>query len=284
MPLVWNAITNNLDEAATGTSNGDVNGPANSLVNAFAYFSDNTGKNIDDSIFTFDNGDTANFWGGFLKQGPTLLKRKAISTDYTILSTDALVAVTGVSAPFTISLPTIPITNQLYYIKDESGDVSALNTLTIDGNGNDIDGLGAVITSTSYYAAALYWDGAEWHFLFQTSSGGGGSTFTWNNVAGTSATLASANGYVSSNAALTTLQLPASSAFGDMIKIFGYGAGGFSISQAASQQILFGNQQTTAGLGGGLTSADLNVALELHCVVPNLVWWVQNAQGSLNVT
>ena len=69
-----------------------------------------------------------------------------------------------------------------------------------------------------------------------------------------------------------------------MIKIFGYGSGGFTVAQAASQQILFGNQQTTAGLGGGLTSADPSVALELHCVVPNLVWWVQNAQGSLTVT
>ena len=284
MPLVWNAITNNLDEASSGTpGNGDVNGPGSSLLNSFAYFADTTGKNIDSSIFTFDNGDTANFWGGFVKLGPTLLKRTPITTSYTVLSSDALIAVTAVSAPFTISLPTVPIENQLYFIKDESGNVSSLNTLTIDGNGNNIDGVSSVLARLPYYSAALYWDGTQWHFLFQSTSGGG-STFNWNNVSGTSASMASDNGYVASNSALTTLHLPTTSSFGDMIKIFGYGSGGFTVAQAASQQILFGNQQTTAGLGGGLTSADPSVALELHCVVPNLVWWVQNAQGSLTVT
>ncbi len=108
-----------------------------------------------------------------------------------------------------------------------------------------------------------------------------GSSFTWNDVTGTTQAMAVANGYVSDNASLVTMTLPSTAAFGTVISVSGAGAGGWLIAQNASQLIHFGNVVTTTGTGGSLASTNQYDSLDLLCVVANTTWTVRNAVGNI---
>lgn len=111
-----------------------------------------------------------------------------------------------------------------------------------------------------------------------------GSGVGWVDVTGTSATMASNNGYVADNAGLVTLALPATSSFGDIIYIVGKGAGGFTISQAAGQSIHIGNGVSTVGVGGSVSSSNQYDSLQLVCTVANTTWTtVGGVQGNLTI-
>jgi len=92
--------------------------------------------------------------------------------------------------------------------------------------------------------------------------GGGGGGITWNNISGTSDTMASGNAYLANNAGLVTLTLPSSLSILDTFVVSGAGAGGWKIAQNASQQIIWdeggvnGVNQTTIGTSGFLASTD----------------------------
>src|SRR5574338_1695156 len=77
---------------------------------------------------------------------------------------------------------------------------------------------------------------------------------SWSTVS-TNQSMVSNNGYIAiSPGGALTFALPAASAVGDILEIILYGATSFQITQAAGQQIRIGNQQTTAGATGSLTS------------------------------
>lgn len=122
-----------------------------------------------------------------------------------------------------------------------------------------------------------------------TNSAGGiqidntGAGFTWNNVAGTSATMAAENGYLSNNAGLVTLTLPAVAAFGDTFAVAGIGAGGWLIAQNAGQIIRLGSSFTTIGVGGSLASSNRYDQLEILCVVANTTFIVRNSVGNITI-
>lgn len=106
------------------------------------------------------------------------------------------------------------------------------------------------------------------------------STFDWTTVAGTSATMAVNNGYITGNAGLTTLALPATASVNDIVEITGYGAAGWAISQAAGQSIRFGSATTTVGVGGSISGAT-GTSIKLQCVVANTTYQVVNCFGVL---
>ena len=70
------------------------------------------------------------------------------------------------------------------------------------------------------------------------------AAFTWNLVAGTSQNMLPNNGYVSNNASLVTLNLPATSSFGDRIDVLRKGSGGWLIQCGVGQTIVFGSSTT----------------------------------------
>lgn len=117
----------------------------------------------------------------------------------------------------------------------------------------------------------------------ETISGGGGG-ITWNEETGTSATMATDNGYVANNAALVTLTLPTTAAVGKTVRVAGKGAGLWRIAQNASEIIHFGNQDTTTGTGGSLTATHRRDAVELVCVVADTEWNVISSMGNITVT
>lgn len=101
-----------------------------------------------------------------------------------------------------------------------------------------------------------------------------GVTATWSTIT-VNQTAAVANGYFCNKAGTLALALPATSAVGDIIEVVNINtATGTSFTQAASQQIFFGNTSTTLGATGTLTSTSIGDTMKLVCRTANLTWQV----------
>jgi hypothetical protein len=105
----------------------------------------------------------------------------------------------------------------------------------------------------------------------------------WTEVTGTTQAMAVNNSYVANNAALVTLTLPATAAFGDRFVITGKGAGLFKIAQNASQTINFGSLTTTAGTGGSITATHRYDTIEIVCITANTQFNVVDSIGNFDV-
>ncbi len=88
---------------------------------------------------------------------------------------------------------------------------------------------------------------------------------------------------VANGATLMTIPLPATAADGDTFQVSGVGAGGWLISQAAGQEIIFGNTATTTGVTGSLASANQydDVTLKYYAALSN--WKVVASVGNMTV-
>lgn len=121
---------------------------------------------------------------------------------------------------------------------------------------------------------------------------GSGNTITINLSALASAwtritadqTLGVNKGYfcVSPGGALS-LALPAVSVVGDEIEVSLDGATSFTITQGAGQSIKDGNVETTAGVGGSLSSTQQGDTFKIVCSVANLRWNVISEIGNLTI-
>ena len=117
-----------------------------------------------------------------------------------------------------------------------------------------------------------------------TISATGAAGLIWNDIVGNSKAMIGENGYVTENAGLTTLTLPAASNFGDQISIIGRGAGGWTIAQGAGQQVIIGNTSSTSGAGGSVSSTNRRDSLTLICTLANTQWTNLGAPQSLGLT
>ena len=103
-------------------------------------------------------------------------------------------------------------------------------------------------------------------------------------VAGTSQQMAVDTTYQPINVSPTTLTLPATADLGQIVRVTGWGAGGWTIAQNAGQQILVGNIASTLGVGGSVSSTNRYDGIELVCTDINMTWQtVVSPQGMLNI-
>jgi hypothetical protein len=108
--------------------------------------------------------------------------------------------------------------------------------------------------------------------------------YNWTDVVTATKTLSAQNGYITDNGAvLITYTLPATAALGSIIEIAGKSSGLFSIAQLAGQKIIFGNQSTTVGVGGSLTSTNVGEYLKLLCITANTTYLVIGVIGNPTV-
>lgn len=117
-----------------------------------------------------------------------------------------------------------------------------------------------------------------------TINAAAGSSFTWTEVTGTSQSAAVDNGYITNNASLVTVTLPATATVGQVVELVGKGAGGWKLAQNASQVINFGNQATTSGTGGFLQSTNTYDAVAVICTTTNTGWTVKSSIGNISGT
>jgi len=103
---------------------------------------------------------------------------------------------------------------------------------------------------------------------FTSTIGSPSGAFAFNGVLGTSQAAVKGNAYVLTSVLPTTVSLPANggTALGDTIKIIGL-SGGYTISQAADQQIILGAESSSLGaLGTAFCSGAVFNAITLTCV------------------
>lgn len=112
------------------------------------------------------------------------------------------------------------------------------------------------------------------------ASTGVGSLF-WNDVAGTSQAAAVNNGYIISNAGLTTVTVPNTAAEGSVIAVGGKGAAGWVLQMGTGQTCHFGNVATT--VAGSLASTNQWDSVTILCVTANTTFIVIASQGNLTV-
>ncbi len=96
---------------------------------------------------------------------PTTAVRTAVNNaNYTIVNKDTIVAMTAISAAHTLTLPNVSSVPRGWQviIKDESGNCSVGNTITIVGT---IDGTANLVLNSAYSKAVIYSNGTTWSKL-----------------------------------------------------------------------------------------------------------------------
>jgi hypothetical protein len=97
---------------------------------------------------------------------------------------------------------------------------------------------------------------------------------------GSSQSMAYSTTYIADNATGVTYTLPTLAPQGTQINIIGNGAGGWVISQNASQNIKMNNLTTTTGTGGSMSSTNRYNCVNLICTVANTTWVVRSFSGT----
>ena len=119
---------------------------------------------------------------------------------------------------------------------------------------------------------------------FQSNAGQmveSGPIFNWTIVT-VNSNLSVNQGYMSSSGGTITLLLPAVSNLGDSIRITNLG-GNFQITQGVGQSINFGDDKTTVGVGGSISSLNIGDSLELVCYFANTGFQVLSSMGNLTI-
>lgn len=106
----------------------------------------------------------------------------------------------------------------------------------------------------------------------------------WTVVTGATQVIAVNNGYISNRASNIAYSLPATSAVGDIFEITNINTAlGWTVTQAAGQQIRVGNATTTLGAGGSLSSLALGDSVRCVCTVANTIWTTLSLVGNLTI-
>jgi hypothetical protein len=94
------------------------------------------------------------------------------------------------------------------------------------------------------------------------------SALSWSGVS-SATTISQGNGYYATNTgSAVVFTLPISPTAGGVFRLVAAAAGGWSISQNASQTIIYGNKSTTAGTGS-LASSSIGDSVEIIYVGSN---------------
>lgn len=109
----------------------------------------------------------------------------------------------------------------------------------------------------------------------------GTSTVTWTEVLGTTQAATVNSGYITNNAGLVTVTLPATAAVGSMVPIQGKGAGGWRLTANTGQVINVGNTPTSTA--GSASSTNQWDAITVICVTANTTWATRSLIGSLTI-
>lgn len=75
---------------------------------------------------------------------------------------DAVVSVNAIPVSMTVTLPAAPTTGREYLIKDATGTASVSSSITVAGNGNNIDGGASRVIAANYEALRIVFNGTQW--------------------------------------------------------------------------------------------------------------------------
>lgn len=109
----------------------------------------------------------------------------------------------------------------------------------------------------------------------------GVGSLVWNNVSGTTQAAAVNNGYIISNAAQTTVTIPATAAVGSVFAIAGKGAAGWIMQMNTGQIVHVGSSASSSA--GTVTSTNLYDSISIVCVTANTTFVAYAGWGNLTV-
>lgn len=179
----------------------------------------------------------------------------------TIAAPDAGVALTITDGGLTVSSGTVTLTPLGWGAAVIDGGTHAVSAATPGAAGTILVSNGATSLPT-----------------FQALPG----TYSWTEVTADIAPMVVNNAYIANKASTPcSAALPATAAVGTTLEIVGKGATGWIITQAANQQIIFGNVSSTVGAAGSIASALPSDTLSLVCTTADLVWTTRSAVGNL---
>ena len=92
---------------------------------------------------------------------PTTTLIDNTDSPYTVLNSEFRIDADTTSGNIQINLPATPMVGEVKVIKDSAGTSSGF-PITIQGNGNTIDGSTAFIIAQSYESFTFYFNGTEW--------------------------------------------------------------------------------------------------------------------------
>jgi hypothetical protein len=115
-----------------------------------------------------------------------------------------------------------------------------------------------------------------------TINGTGSPSEVWTSISANTS-LVSGDGYFCVGGGNLQLLLPPVSSVGDTIEIGLVGSSGFTVIQNASQFVKLGNLQTTAGVGGSMSSTNQGDFLRLICYTTNIAWLAVGSVGNLTI-
>lgn len=152
-------------------------------------------------------------------------------------------------------------THKLDYVGTSGGGGGSLNTLTGNTGGAvpptagniNVIGVGAISVQGVIGTSTL-------------TITSGNPFFVWQVIT-SSQTAVTQNGYFTNGTGTIQLQLPSTSNVGDIFTVAAINSSLWQVTQANSQQILFGDRLTTAGSPGYIISADLGDTAEFVCYV-----------------
>jgi hypothetical protein len=108
--------------------------------------------------------------------------------------------------------------------------------------------------------------------------------FAWTVVTANTQAITENNGYFANNSTQAVdFALPATAAVGDTFEVASMHANGFVIIQGAGQSITIGNQTTTTGIPGSITSSAVGDWVKIVCIVANTQFLGSVQQGNLTV-
>ena len=111
----------------------------------------------------------------------------------------------------------------------------------------------------------------------------GASGLVWNLITVNTVGVTN-NGYIAvSPGGALTVSLPAISAVGDIFELVLDGAASWQLTQAAGQQVRYGNVTTTLGAGGSVSSTAQGDAIRLVCRAANTLWTALSWIGNLTI-
>jgi hypothetical protein len=162
--------------------------------------------------------------------------------------------------------------------------VSTNSNLILAPNGTGKVSIGSVYTlpsadGTSGQAIVTNGSGVT---SFQTITT---TPFTWNNnTAVTTVAMAVNNGYFANNSGSQIVYtLPSTFATGDVIEVVAITSNGFRINQNTSQFIIVGDDITTIGTGGFLSSTLIGDWVRLVAVSPSTLFVASVEQGNITI-
>ena len=156
--VFYTSATNSFTDTGAANTSGSIGSPTASVVK----FSPNgnswlMGGNV--GIGTATPVATLSLGGG------VALKRTGVAdANYTVLASDYMIAYTSLSTGRTVTLPTPGAgnTNQMYIIKDQSGNAGTNNITISSSGGATIDGAASKVINTAWGVLKVYTNGTNW--------------------------------------------------------------------------------------------------------------------------